>query len=98
MSSCHPLSGLFVVEIGHSIAAPYAGMILAELGAEVVKIENPGRGDPGASGGRALAGGRASGTFVGLRSLPFGWAGDRTTMQSPSPPGGAPLGSQWLRR
>lgn len=45
MSSAKPLSGLVVVEIGHSIAAPYAGMILGELGAEVVKIENPRTGD-----------------------------------------------------
>lgn len=45
MSSCHPLSGLVVVEIGHSIAAPYAGMILGELGAEVIKVENPQGGD-----------------------------------------------------
>jgi crotonobetainyl-CoA:carnitine CoA-transferase CaiB-like acyl-CoA transferase len=45
MSSCRPLSGLFVVEIGHSVAAPYAGMILAELGATVVKVENPKGGD-----------------------------------------------------
>jgi crotonobetainyl-CoA:carnitine CoA-transferase CaiB-like acyl-CoA transferase len=34
-----------VLEIGHSIAAPYAGMILGELGADVVKLENPGTGD-----------------------------------------------------
>jgi crotonobetainyl-CoA:carnitine CoA-transferase CaiB-like acyl-CoA transferase len=34
-----------VVEIGHSIAAPYAGMILGELGAEVIKVENPKNGD-----------------------------------------------------
>lgn len=45
MSSPKPLSGLTVVEIGHSIAAPYAGMILGELGAEVVKVENPKGGD-----------------------------------------------------
>ena len=45
MSSPHPLSGLTVVEIGHSVAAPYAGMILGELGAEVVKVENPKGGD-----------------------------------------------------
>src|SRR5579864_8497391 len=45
MSSSHPLSGLVVVEIGHSIAAPYAGMILGELGAEVIKVENPKGGD-----------------------------------------------------
>ncbi|MBV9154193.1 MAG: CoA transferase, partial [Alphaproteobacteria bacterium] len=41
----HPLSGLVVIEIGHSIAAPYAGMILGELGAEVIKVENPKGGD-----------------------------------------------------
>jgi crotonobetainyl-CoA:carnitine CoA-transferase CaiB-like acyl-CoA transferase len=45
MPSPHPLSGLTVVEIGHSVAAPYAGMILGELGAEVIKVENPKGGD-----------------------------------------------------
>lgn len=45
MSSTKPLAGLKVLEIGHSIAAPYAGMILGELGADVVKLENPGQGD-----------------------------------------------------
>ncbi len=45
MSSTKPLSGLVVIEIGHSIAAPYAGMILGELGAEVIKVENPKGGD-----------------------------------------------------
>jgi len=46
MSSTRPLSGLTVVEIGHSVAAPFAGMILGELGAEVIKVENPKGGDP----------------------------------------------------
>ena len=45
MPSVRPLSGLVVIEIGHSIAAPYAGMILGELGAEVIKVENPKSGD-----------------------------------------------------
>src|SRR4030095_13561031 len=45
MSSVRPLSGVVVIEIGHSIAAPYAGMILGELGAEVIKVENPKSGD-----------------------------------------------------
>src|SRR5215216_7569702 len=45
MSSSKPLSGLVIVEIGHSIAAPYAGMILGELGADVIKVENPQGGD-----------------------------------------------------
>src|SRR5713101_6780640 len=45
MSSPRPLSGIVVVEIGHSVAAPYAGMILGELGAEIIKVENPKGGD-----------------------------------------------------
>lgn len=40
-----PLDGICVVEIGHSLAAPYAGVILAHLGARVVKIENMTHGD-----------------------------------------------------
>jgi hypothetical protein len=45
MSSVRPLSGIIVIEIGHGVAAPYAGMILGELGAEVIKVENPRGGD-----------------------------------------------------
>jgi crotonobetainyl-CoA:carnitine CoA-transferase CaiB-like acyl-CoA transferase len=40
-----PLEGLTVIEFGTSVAAPYAGMILADLGARVIKIENPKDGD-----------------------------------------------------
>ncbi len=40
-----PLDGLTVIEIGHSVAAPYAGLILAEMGAEVIKVERPEVGD-----------------------------------------------------
>ena len=40
-----PLEKLVVVELGHSVAAPVAGLILAELGATVVKVENPDGGD-----------------------------------------------------
>src|SRR5690349_1478242 len=40
-----PLEGVTVVELGHSVAAPYAGLILADLGARVIKIENPDGGD-----------------------------------------------------
>ena len=41
-----PLAGIKVVEIGQLIAGPYAGRLLAEFGATVVKIEPPGIGDP----------------------------------------------------
>lgn len=41
-----PLAGIKVVELGQLIAGPYAGRLLAEFGASVVKIEPPGIGDP----------------------------------------------------
>jgi crotonobetainyl-CoA:carnitine CoA-transferase CaiB-like acyl-CoA transferase len=40
-----PLEGLTVVEFSNSVAAPFAGLILSDLGAEVLKIENPDGGD-----------------------------------------------------
>ena len=45
MSHSQPLAGFTVVEIGHSVAAPYTGFILASLGAELIKVENPEGGD-----------------------------------------------------
>lgn len=41
-----PLSGIRVLELGQLIAAPVATRILADFGAEVVKVEPPGSGDP----------------------------------------------------
>ena len=40
-----PLAGLRVLELGHNIMGPVCGQILADLGAEVYKVERPGRGD-----------------------------------------------------
>lgn len=40
-----PLAGRFAIEIGHSLAGPYAGAILADLGATVLKVEATGKGD-----------------------------------------------------
>ncbi len=41
-----PLSGLRVLELATLIAGPFAGRYLADFGAEVIKIEQPGTGDP----------------------------------------------------
>jgi formyl-CoA transferase len=41
-----PLAGLKVLELGQLIAGPFAAKLFAEFGAEVVKIEPPGTGDP----------------------------------------------------
>jgi formyl-CoA transferase len=46
MSQPHALAGLRVLELGQLIAGPFAGAMLAGFGAEVIKIEPPGRGDP----------------------------------------------------
>jgi formyl-CoA transferase len=41
-----PLSNLKVVELGTLIAGPYCARLMAEFGADVVKVETPGEGDP----------------------------------------------------
>ena len=45
IQASRPLEGIVVVEIGHSVAAPFAGHVLGDLGATVIKVENPEGGD-----------------------------------------------------
>jgi formyl-CoA transferase len=46
MPASMPLGGLRVLELGQLVAGPFAGALLAGFGAEVIKIEPPGAGDP----------------------------------------------------
>jgi crotonobetainyl-CoA:carnitine CoA-transferase CaiB-like acyl-CoA transferase len=55
-----PLSGLVVVELGTSVAAPFGAQILAELGADVIKVENPRGGDDARSWGPPFVEGTAA--------------------------------------
>jgi crotonobetainyl-CoA:carnitine CoA-transferase CaiB-like acyl-CoA transferase len=66
------LSGLLVLEVASYVSGPFAGMLLSDLGAEVVKIEPPGEGDRFAGGERsitALYSDRSIATRIASRSI-----------------------------
>jgi formyl-CoA transferase len=60
MSASHgPLADLVVIEMGTLIAGPFAGQILGDFGAEVIKLEDPRVGDPMRQWGRSLPKGQS---------------------------------------
>ncbi|MFJ3903874.1 CaiB/BaiF CoA transferase family protein [Streptomyces sp. NPDC090025] len=59
------LSGIVVADFGRVLAGPYMTMLLADLGAEVVKIERPGSGDDTRAWGPPFADGQAT-YFLGV--------------------------------
>ena len=65
--SAKPLAHLKVLDLGTFIAAPFCATILAEFGAEVVKIEIPGKGDS--------LGFESHGAFVVTPTGSLGWFG-----------------------
>lgn len=59
------LSGVRIVDLTHMLAGPFGSMLLADLGAEVIKIENPQGGDPTRRVGPPFVEGE-SGYFMGI--------------------------------
>jgi crotonobetainyl-CoA:carnitine CoA-transferase CaiB-like acyl-CoA transferase len=55
-----PLEGVKVLDLSRVLAGPYATMVLADLGAEVVKVEHPERGDDTRHWGPPFAGGESA--------------------------------------
>jgi formyl-CoA transferase len=54
-----PLSDLRVIELGTLLAGPFCGQLLGDMGAEVIKVEPPGQGDPLRVWGQEKAGGKS---------------------------------------
>jgi formyl-CoA transferase len=54
-----PLGNLRVIEMGTLLAGPFCGQLLGDFGAEVIKVEPPGQGDPMRAWGREKAGGKS---------------------------------------
>lgn len=46
MTNKKPLAGIRILELGNLVAAPFAGKLFSEFGAEVIKVEEPTSGDP----------------------------------------------------
>jgi formyl-CoA transferase len=53
------LADLRVVEMGQLLAGPFCGQLLADFGADVIKVEPPGQGDPMREWGREKSGGKS---------------------------------------
>lgn len=78
-----PLQGLRVLELGQYISAPYCGLMLADQGAEVIKIERPDGGDPRRDYDPLFegVGGKMSGGFLSYNRGKRGMTLDLTTLE-----------------
>ena len=62
MTTAGPLSGITIVDLTRVLAGPFCTLLLADLGARVIKVEQPGKGDDSRAYGPFING--KSGYFV----------------------------------
>ncbi|MDE0942482.1 MAG: CoA transferase [Alphaproteobacteria bacterium] len=88
MSNSQPMAGVRVLDLATFIAAPFAATILGEFGAEVIKVEQPGTGDPM----------RQFGTATDLPDSSLAWLSEARNKQSITLNLKDPAGAALLRR
>src|SRR5262245_7512233 len=60
MSATAPLSGITILDLTRVLSGPYCTMLLADMGARVIKVEQPGKGDDTRAWGPPFVGGEST--------------------------------------
>ncbi|PBC43760.1 hypothetical protein CJ178_21060 [Rhodococcus sp. ACPA4] len=80
-TASRPLAGIRVLDFTHAAAGPFATVMLADLGADVIKVEKPGRGDGSRHMGKPMLGPLESDYYVALNRNKRGIALDLGTAE-----------------